>query len=243
MKIIPVIDVLGGLVVHAVKGERQHYKPLKSVICRSTNPIEVAKAFEGFGFREIYLADLDAILGRSRSYALYRQIKAETRLKLMVDAATSDVISASKVLSSGVDWVIVGTETLTSLDALSETVKVLGSEHVVVSLDVKGGQLISRSAEVRGLNPLELAKRLEGMGVKFVILLDLDRVGMECGVNLNLLETLLGGTGLKVMVGGGLSSVKELCILREIGAYGVLLATALHYGKLDIGELKSRRLL
>lgn len=243
MKIIPVIDVLGGLVVHAVRGERQHYKPVKSVLCGSADPIEMAKTFEALGFREIYLADLDAILGRGRSYGLYRRVRDEAGLKLMVDAGTPDAQSAREVLDAGVERVVMGTETLTSLDALSEAVKVLGPEHVVVSLDVKRGRLMSRSSELDGLDPLCLAGRLEDMGVNYVILLDLDRVGVECGVNLNLLEAFMSGTGLKVMVGGGVGDLWELCILRDLGVYGVLLATALHNGKIRIGELRASGLL
>ncbi|MCS7095879.1 MAG: HisA/HisF-related TIM barrel protein, partial [Nitrososphaerota archaeon] len=83
MKIIPVIDVLGGLAVHAVKGERRRYRPVKSVLCSSADPLEVAEAFKELGFREVYLADLDAIMGGSRSCGLYRRIKAETGLRLM----------------------------------------------------------------------------------------------------------------------------------------------------------------
>ena len=65
MKIIPVIDVLNGIAVHGIQGERKQYKPLKSLLCRSFKPTEIAYAFELLGFDSLYLADLDAILGKS----------------------------------------------------------------------------------------------------------------------------------------------------------------------------------
>lgn len=241
MKIIPVIDVLDGLVVHAVRGERHRYRPIRSVLCSSAEPVKVAQAFRKLGFQEIYLADLDAILRGTRGHMLYRRISAETGLRLMVDAGTPDAQSAREVLASGVERVVMGTETLTGLEALSTAVSALGSERVVVSLDVKGGRLISRSAELNGLDPLKLAGLLERLGVNYAILLDMDRVGAECGVNLNLLRALVGGTGLRVMVGGGVGSVQELGVLRDLGVYGVLLATALHNGKISVEAL--RRLL
>lgn len=229
--------------MHAVKGERRRYRPVKSVLCSSADPLEVAEAFKELGFREVYLADLDAIMGGSRSCGLYRRIKAETGLRLMVDAGTSDAQSALEVASSGVDMVVMGTETLKGLDALIEAVKALGSRRLAVSLDVKGGRLISCSAEVDGLNPIQLAGRLEDMGVGHVILLDLDRVGVGCGVNFRLLEALIGGTGLRVMVGGGVGSLNELHALRSLGVYGVLMATALHNGRIGVEELRAGGLL
>lgn len=243
MKIIPVIDVLGGLAVHAVKGERQNYRPLKSVLCSSANPIEVAKTFRNLGFRELYLADLDAIMGGARSSGLYRRIKNETGLKLMVDSGAFDAQSAYESINAGADIAVIGTETLKSLEGLSDAVKALGSERIIVSFDLKGGRFISRSTEVAGLKPLQLAKRLEDMGISHIILLDMDRIGTRCGVNLNLLEALVSETRLKVMVGGGVSSLKELYAIRDIGAYGVLLATALHHGIIKPEEFKSSGLL
>jgi uncharacterized protein related to proFAR isomerase len=49
VKIIPVVDVLKGIVVHAVRGKRKEYQPLKSVLCASTDPVEVAVALRAFG--------------------------------------------------------------------------------------------------------------------------------------------------------------------------------------------------
>lgn len=243
MKIIPVIDVLGGLAVHAVRGERQNYKPIKSVLCNSADPIEVSKTFRSLGFSEIYLADLDAIMGGARSRGLYRRIKDETGLKLMVDSGAFDAQSAYESINEGADIAVIGTETLKSLEALSDAVKALGQERIIVSFDIKGGRFISRSPEVAELKPLQLAKRLEDMGVSQILLLDMDRIGTGCGVNLILLEALVSGTRLKVMVGGGVSSLKELYAIRDIGAYGVLLATALHRGIIKPEELKASGLL
>ena len=46
LKVIPVIDILNGIVVHAVRGKRREYQPLQSILCKSVEPLEVAKAFK-----------------------------------------------------------------------------------------------------------------------------------------------------------------------------------------------------
>ena len=86
MKVIPVIDILNGIVVHAVRGKRREYQPLQSILCKSVEPLEVAKAFKALGFSELYIADLDAITGGSVNFQVFKRIAKETGLKLMVDA-------------------------------------------------------------------------------------------------------------------------------------------------------------
>jgi len=238
LKVIPVIDVLNGVAVHAVRGERSRYQPLKSVVCRSVDPVEVALTFESLGFRSLYMADLDAILRRSPNLAVYKQIRARTGLNLMVDAGVSKVAEAEKLLKSGVTKIVLGTETLPSLNLVGQTLKTLGEDHILVSIDLKGGKTMSASETISSMSAVQLAQALQKLGVCRIILLDLDRVGTERGANLSVLETILGETELKVLVGGGVKSFEELAKLETLGVSGVLVATALHKGKLKIDRLK-----
>ena len=65
MRVIPVIDLKGGVAVHAVRGDRERYRPLRSGIAEGSDPVEVTRAVrERFGLDELYVADLDAIGGR-----------------------------------------------------------------------------------------------------------------------------------------------------------------------------------
>ena len=99
--------------------------------------------------------------------------------------------------------------------------------------------MLSVSETVAQMDPVSLAQELGKVGVKKIILLDLDRVGTEHGINLPLLHTLIEKTGVEVLVGGGIRSLKELEELRELGVSGAIIATILHNRKLDVNELKS----
>ena len=79
MKIIPVIDILNGRVVHAIKGQRHNYQPLESVLFKSTEPLEVAKGFKALGFTELYVADLDAIIDCSTDFEVFKRIVDDNR--------------------------------------------------------------------------------------------------------------------------------------------------------------------
>lgn len=239
MRIVPVIDVLNGMTVHAIRGERKNYRPLRSVLCSSVDPGELALTFESLGFGNLYLADLDAISGRSTNFALYQRIRTRTNLDFMVDAGVADVTKAEKLLRAGVSKIVIGTETLRSLDFVDQAVKSFGENRVVVSTDLKGGEVMSISESIKSMNPVPLAQKLEKIGVSQVILLDLDRVGTERGANLEVLKGVLKKTRVKVLVGGGVRSLQDLEELRNLGVFGALVATTLHSGKLKVGELQS----
>jgi phosphoribosylformimino-5-aminoimidazole carboxamide ribotide isomerase len=240
MKVIPVIDVLNGIAVHGIRGERKRYQPLKSVLCKSADhPLDIASAFASLGFSSLYLADLDAILKNSANFGIYRQIITHTGLDLMVDAGISDITKAEEVLAAGVSRIVVGSETLASLDFLGQAVKTFGANKVVVSMDLKEGKLLSASEAIATMDAVSFAQELKNMGVNQIIVLDLGRVGTEYGINLPLLRVILEMTRVEVLVGGGIRSLQELEQLRKLGVSGALVATILHNGKLEVDELKS----
>jgi phosphoribosylformimino-5-aminoimidazole carboxamide ribotide isomerase len=243
MKVIPVIDVLNGKVVHAIKGKRQEYKPLQSNLTNYVEPLAVAEAFKNLGFTELYLADLDAIIDCSTNFAFLKQISDKTRLKLMVDAGVTNIERAQKLLDQGVSKIVIGTETLQNKNFVAEAVKAFGSEHVIVSLDFKGDKVLVKMGFTGCVDPMCMLRDFKHMGVLSVIVLDLARVGSGEGVNVDFLKKALAEGGLDVYVGGGVRNIKDLVELKELGVSGVLVATALHNGKITVEQLKQAELL
>ena len=242
MKVIPVLDILNGVAVHAIKGNRSQYQPLKSVLSQSAEPLDVSSTFKAQGFRELYIADLDAILGRGSNSKVISLIAKQTGLELMVDAGVSDLPSAQQVLQNGAAKVIVGTETLQSLDFVKEALDAFGAEKVVVSLDLRNGAVLSKAEGLRSLTAPSLAGHLGDLGVTQLIVLDLARVGSGEGADTQLLGQLLKA-GLHVLLGGGVRDIKDLTQLRDMGVYGALVATALHSGKISVADLKKAELI
>ena len=90
MRLIPVIDLLDGQAVHAVIGKREHYRPVKSVLCDTPDPFEVATAFrDRLGLNEIYIADLDAIQGARQvnHREMIAALAGEEDLNIILDTA------------------------------------------------------------------------------------------------------------------------------------------------------------
>ncbi len=243
MKVIPVIDVLDGKVVHAVRGKRNEYKPLESNLVKSIDPVVVAKAFKELGFNELYVADLDAIIDCSSNFETLKNIANETGLKLMADAGVTSIERAQKLLDSGVSKLIIGTETLQSKSFVGEAVKNFGSDSVVVSLDLKGDKILVKLGFDGCKLPICLLQDFKQMGVSQVIILDLNRVGSIEGVNTDFLKQVKAEVGVDVYVGGGVRDLNDLLDLRNLGVKGALVATALHSGKISVEELKKENLL
>ena len=243
LKVVPVIDILDGVAVHAVRGRRSEYQPLKSVLCTSAKPLDVALAFKKFGFSELYVADLDAIMTGRSNFSVLKQITENSGLSLMVDAGIADIERAEKLLNNNVSKVIIGTETLPSMSFIREAVETLGKEQIVVSLDLKGEKVIGKLELGQLSNPLDFMQNIQEANVNQIIMLDLARVGSSEGVNMPLLHEVLKKREVKVFVGGGVRGIADLMELRKMGAFGVLIATALHSKKITLAELKQRGFL
>jgi phosphoribosylformimino-5-aminoimidazole carboxamide ribotide isomerase len=240
---IPVIDVLNGVVVHAVKGKRKEYRPIESILCNSTDPVELAKCFRTLGFKQLYLADLDAIMGKTPNFKLYRKIADASNLELIIDAGISDLNSAKSMLENRVKKVIVGTETLRSKSFIQKALDFLEKNRIMVSLDIKNGEVIT-SPEFDGCKEaLCLLQDFRKMGVSEFIILDLNRVGSSEGVNMPFLKQAINVLSSGVYVGGGVRDISDLLELQTIEVSGVLVATSLHNGKVSIADLKKADLL
>ena len=76
VRVLPVIDLKGKLVVRGIAGQRHTYEPIRSRIATDSSPATIARAFVQIGFTEVYVADLDAIGGEEPDWQSYEEIEA-----------------------------------------------------------------------------------------------------------------------------------------------------------------------
>nr|MDO8082516.1 HisA/HisF-related TIM barrel protein [Candidatus Freyarchaeota archaeon] len=240
MRVIPVIDVLRGEVVQAIRGERRKYQPLKTVLAPSSDPTDIAVAFqETFGFGELYIADLDAIQGTVSNIEVIKKISGLTDFKLIIDAGVNNSQDAKRILEAGAEKVIVATETLNSIKQLEDCVRDIGKNKIVGSLDYKEGQILTKSQEIKKLTVVQAAEMFEEKGASEIIFLELSRVGTLQGLETKILKQIIQKVNIPVLTGGGINSLREIIDLRNLGISGVLVATALHKGKIRPKDLQN----
>lgn len=228
------IDLLNNQAVHAVKGERKYYKPVVSVLCNSSNPLEIARGVrDRLGLNEIYIADLDAIQDsiQTNHRDLIERLTSCEKIHVLLDAGISDAGQARDWLNKGVYKVIIGTETLEKLEALKEIPPNVDPARLIFSLDCRNGKILSKCSGLSALSPIKALEYLHSSGWQEIILLDLARVGSGQGADHSLItEAQASFPELTLLVGGGIKGPEELNRLQSLGIRGALVATALHDG-------------
>lgn len=238
MRVLPVLDVMGGHVVRGVGGQRQEYRPVRSRLTASSRPLEVAQAFrDQLGLEEIYLADLDAIAGAEPAWSIFAGLR-ERGFRLWVDAGVRTLTRACQLVEAGSDDIIVGLETVQGPAELAEIVRALG-DRVVFSLDLREGKPLGERRVWEVDDALPIAAQAVRLGVRRLLVLDLARVGLGAGVGTSELCAHLSAAApdVEIGAGGGVRDRADIEALRSCGVRCVLIASALHDGRLTRADL------
>lgn len=218
MQIIPVIDLLGGKVVHAKQGDRDNYRAIISQLTSDSNPIAICDALMGlYPFQVLYIADIDRIRGNGDHLNEVAQIvKRHPNLNIWLDAGCKNSEEFKRLSALNV-WPVIGSE---SLSSLSEYEKVVETHFpFVLSLDFKNGEFIG---------PSELLNNPDTWP-RDVVAMSMSKVGSSSGIDQDLIKKL--GTlaaGRNIYVAGGVRNVLDLDAALALGCAGALIATALH---------------
>jgi len=221
--IIPVIDLLNGVVVHAKQGQRHQYQPIQSSLTTSTKPLDIVKAFRDiYPFDTLYIADLSAIQHLLGTPSNHRPIidnilEAFPDLTIWIDAG---IQQASDVQSWHHPTVksIIGTENMRQMDDYLAIAQGY-SEHIVLSLDFmpNGYQGPSALLQQHQAWPQD------------VIVMTLNQVGAQSGVDIATLNKVIRvANKQRIYAAGGVRNMQDLAQLSTMRIHGALIATALH---------------
>jgi phosphoribosylformimino-5-aminoimidazole carboxamide ribotide isomerase len=233
LRVIPVLDLKGGQAVHAIRGQREGYRPVHSVLAGSADPLDLGGGLmRKLGARECYVADLDAIAGLADHGPVIRAL-AGLGLGVWLDAGIATVADATRVKDLGVARVIIGTESLRDPRELSAIAEGLGDRgpSCVLSLDLRDGRLLGGGPDVTQLGVGALVGLAWKAGLRSFIVLDLARVGSGEGPQLGAARELRRAfPEAELVIGGGVRDAADLAALAAEGFQAALVATALHRG-------------
>ena len=231
MRIVGVIDLLGGRAVHARGGCRHGYRPVEAAADTRIDgdAAVLARVYtEQLGVAAVYVADLDAIAGGA-GQDLPMGSPALAGAPLWLDAGVFTVAQAERALDRGASRVVVGLETLTSFAVLEQITKTITPDRVVFSLDLREGRPLAGVDGIRELSRSIIAAKAADAGARSIIVLDLARVGSGRGLDLPALEEIRRAVpDVELMAGGGVRGSDDLRALAAVGCEGALVATALH---------------
>lgn len=228
MQLIPVIDLKGGAVVRAFKGQRSSYRPIVTPLAASSAPEQVVAGFLRLHpFSTIYIADLDAIEGCG-GHAETISALAETfrNVRFWVDDGANEEARVRRRLASSRIDPVVGSESLTS-GSLAQGLAM--DPRIILSLDFRGETFVG---------PPELLEEPQRWPQR-LIAMTLARVGAFDGPDIDRLTSLgRRAAGRQIYAAGGVRDGRDLDALARIGAAGALIASALHDGRLSADDLR-----
>jgi phosphoribosylformimino-5-aminoimidazole carboxamide ribotide isomerase len=226
VKIIPVIDLKGGVVVHAKLGQRKHYQPIASALCQSCQLEDVIEAFLGlYAFDTFYVADLDAITGiGDHHHTINRLLNRFPQLKFWLDQG---YVTVEQTLDYAPNCVpVLGSEVY--LDGKMAELAFF-NHHFVLSLDYNHNRFMGDAA-------LLTDSRL---WPENVIIMTLGQVGSMAGPDATKLKHFRQHYPTKNFVAaGGVRGIEDLLTLQTLGIGQVLVASALHSAKLKTADIQ-----
>ena len=236
LDIIPAIDLKSGKCVRLLQGRDD------ATTEYSSDPVAVAKRWQESGATRIHVVNLDGAFGRaSGNLEIVRRIVREVNLDVQFGGGLRSMTDIDAAVATGVKRLVLGTIAIENKSLLSECVRQMGGDRVIVALDASNGRVATKGwTEVTEQPVLEVAKEMERLGVKEILYTDISRDGMMTGPDLSTLKLLATETGLRIIASGGIAKsgdVLDVARLGLPGISGVIIGKALYEGKIDLRQM------
>ncbi len=237
-RVIPCLDVTGGRVVKGVR-----FVDLKD----AGDPVELAAAYDAAGADELVFLDITA---SHEERDLMLDVASRTAEEVFIPYTvgggirTADDIRA--MLSAGSDKVSLNSAAVRDADVVRATSLRFGSQCIVVAIDAKhvgpGDKwevFINGGRIATGIDAVEWARKIEGLGAGEILLTSMDRDGTQDGYDLALTRAITAAVNIPVIASGGAGALEHFAeVVIEADADAVLAASLFHYGQLSVAQVK-----
>lgn len=229
MIVLPAIDLKDGNCVRLKQGVKD------DSTVYFENPVEVAKGFESQGAQYLHLVDLDgAFDGRPKNLDIIKEIVESISIPVELGGGIRNLEIAEMYNNIGISRIIIGTQAVKDPHFI-ERLLTLYDEKVCVSIDAKDGIVCTEGwVESSNIEALELAARLEKLGLSTLVYTDISKDGMMSGPNFDMLNILNMHLNMNIIASGGIASVEHLKRLEAMNLYGAITGKAIYEGAIDL---------
>ena len=236
MRIIPAIDIINGKCVRLSQG---NYAQIKTY---NENPLEVAKAFEDKGFEYLHLVDLDgAKSSHIVNYKVLYKIATQTKLKIDFGGGIKENNDIQIAFDNGANQVTGGSISVKHPEVFIEWINLYGADKIILGADCLNRKIATNGWQQKSnIDVIDLIKNYEGKNIQYVISTDISKDGMMQGPAIELYQEIMAKTQVNLIASGGISSLNDIKILKEIGCEGIIIGKAIYEGKININELIKR---
>jgi len=233
MRIIPAIDIIGGKCVRLTKGDYSTQK------IYSENPLDMAKIFEDAGIQYLHVVDLDGAKAKQIvNYKILEVLASQTNLNVDFGGGIKSENDIKTAFECGAKQITVGSIAAQNQDLMLEWLMKYGAEKIILGADCKYRRIATNGwLENSNLDVIFFIKDYENKGAKYSIVTDIDKDGMLSGPAFELYEEILTDTTISLIASGGITTIKDVQKLKNIGCEGAIIGKAIYEGTINLKEL------
>lgn len=234
MKIIPAIDIMDGKCVRLSEGNFNASKMYYE------DPLEVARMFEANGLKHLHMVDLDgARAGHVIHHRILEKITAQTSLQVDFGGGVQSDQDIRIAFDSGASQITAGSVVIKNEPLFLEWLNRYGAEDIILGADCRNGLVATNGwLNTSGFAVVEFIKKYTNLGITRVISTDIAKDGMLQGPSLELYKAVLKECKVDLIASGGISSIRDLIALKELGCKGAIIGKAIYEGTITLNELK-----
>jgi phosphoribosylformimino-5-aminoimidazole carboxamide ribotide isomerase len=236
MEIIPAIDIIDGKCVRLTEGD------YASKTVYAASPLEMAKQYEGLGFKRLHLVDLDgAKAGKVTNWKIVEEIVAHTQLVLDFGGGVKTSDEVERIIALGVQYVTVGSIAAKHPEEFKSWLTTFGTNKFFLGADVRNNKIMTGGwLDATEIEVLDFISDYLNLGVNHFFCTDISKDGKLMGPSIDLYSTMIESLpGLHLVASGGVSSMEDLHALKSIGCKGAIVGKAIYEGKIDLKLLSS----
>ena len=235
MKIFPAIDIKDKKCVRLIKGDFDNKTEYE------ISPIEQARSYKNFGFKDLHLVDLDgALTGETVNLDIIQEIVTKCDLKIEIGGGIRNLESIQKYTDAGVEKVILGSAAIKDKNFLKEACEKFPNK-IALGLDAKDGYLsVSGWKENSNKLTLDYLKEVNEFGASRLIYTDINRDGMKQSPNFEETAKVANTSNCPVILSGGVSSIDDIKKAKELNnenIEGIIVGKAIYDGDIKLDEL------
>jgi len=235
MTIIPAIDIIDAKCVRLTKGDYSQ----KTIY--NEDPLEVALQFEDAGLQRLHLVDLDgAKAGDVKNWKVLEKIAGKTKLTIDFSGGISTQKNLDITLNSGAAFASIGSIAVKDEFTFTGWLMAYGTDRFIIGADVKDEQILIKGwTESTTLTVFDLIDKYKLKGVKQFFCTDVSKDGLLAGPSVDLYKKIINEhPSIDLIASGGVSSIKDLEELREVGCSGAIIGKAIYENKISLTDLK-----
>lgn len=235
MIIFPAIDLRHGRCVRLYQGD-----PQQEVVF-GDDPVAIAREWTAQGAEWLHVVNLDGAFGEaSDNLNVLHQILENVKADIQFGGGLRNLEDIDRAMRLGVRRVIVGTLAITAPDMVAEAVERWGADRIGVGIDAREGRVATHGwTQTTDVDAVELAQRVQALGVQRIVYTDIARDGTMRGPDVAGTRRLAQKTGLRIIASGGVASlndIKALKSLEPLSVEGIIIGQALYTGAIDLAE-------